>query len=266
MLALLNAIFWSLFTRSLRPSRSSECPTKATEFGVKTTYCVNDGDNHSPETHVRVRNVSRARVVYYRVQTRHRASLRWRVASATQERRQDDMNQAVQPQMFVDGNNVMRSRPDGWWRDRAGAARRIVAEIALLARNRKGVWTIVFDGPGPRGTEPSLEHLAVIHAGHGGRDSADDRIVELVGALPDRAMALVYTSDAALRTRLHAMGAQALLKDIAAVPTTTTASPTSTSASTTPSSREGERSRTDHPKTPLGPSRASRFTSFGIRF
>ena len=110
--------------------------------------------------------------------------------------------------MFVDGNNVMGSRPNGWWRDRAGAARRIVAEIALLAHNRKGVWTIVFDGPGPRGTEPSPEHLTVIHAGHGGRDSADDRIVELVGALPDRSMALVYTSDAAFRARLHAMGAQ----------------------------------------------------------
>ena len=139
----------------------------------------------------------------------------------------------MQPRMFVDGNNVMGSRPNGWWRDRAGAARRIVAEIALLAHNRKGVWTIVFDGPGPRGTEPSPEHLTVIHAGHGGRDSADDRIVELVGALPDRSMAVVYTSDAALRARLHAMGAQvvgarALLKDIAAVPTSTTASPKST--------------------------------------
>ena len=233
MLALLNAIFWSLFTRSLRPSLSSESPTKATEFGVKTTDCMNNGDNHGPETHVRVRNVSRARVVYYRVQTRQRASLRWPVASVAQGRRQDDMDQAVQPRMFVDGNNVMGSRPNGWWRDRAGAARRIVAEIALLAHNRKGVWTIVFDGPGPRGTEPSPEHLTVIHAGHGGRDSADDRIVELVGALPDRSMALVYTSDAALRARLHAMGAQvvgarALLKDIAAVPTSTTASPKST--------------------------------------
>ena len=97
--------------------------------------------------------------------------------------------------MFVDGNNVMGSRPDSWWRDRAGAARRIVAEIALPARNRKGVWTIVFDGPGPCGTEPSPEYLTVIYAGHGVRDSADDRIVELVGALPDRAMALVYTSN-----------------------------------------------------------------------
>ena len=89
-----------------------------------------------------------------------------------------------------------------------------------------GVWTIVFDGPGPRDTAPSRECLTVVHAGHGGRDSADDRIVELVGALPDRTTALVYTSDAGLRSRVHAMGAQvagaqALLKGIAAVRGTT---------------------------------------------
>ena len=118
------------------------------------------------------------------------------------------MNQAMQPRVFVDGNNVMGSRADGWWRDRGGAARRIAAEIALLARSRGGVWTIVFDGPGPRDTASSRECLTVVHAGHGGRDSADDRIVELVGALPDRTTALVYTSDAGLRSRVHAMGAQ----------------------------------------------------------
>jgi hypothetical protein len=28
--------------------------------------------------------------------------------------------------IVVDGNNVMGSRPDGWWKDRAGAARRLV--------------------------------------------------------------------------------------------------------------------------------------------
>ena len=127
------------------------------------------------------------------------------------------MNQAMQPRVFVDGNNVMGSRADGWWRDRGGAARRIAAEIALLARSRGGVWTIVFDGPGPRDTAPSRGCLTVVHAGLGGRDSAllnspltksDDRIVELVGALPDRTTALVYTSDAGLRSRVHAMGAQ----------------------------------------------------------
>ena len=131
------------------------------------------------------------------------------------------MTQAMQFTVFVDGNNVMGSRPDGWWRNRAEAAQRLVAEIAPLARGRGGTWTIVFDGPGPRGMAPQ-ECLSVIHTGHSARDGADDRIVELVDAIPDRATVLVYTSDAGLRARVHALGAQvagarALLKDIAAV-------------------------------------------------
>ena len=56
------------------------------------------------------------------------------------------MTQAVQHRVFVDGNNVMGSRPDGWWRNRAEAARRLIAEITPLALDHGGVWTIVFDG------------------------------------------------------------------------------------------------------------------------
>ena len=55
--------------------------------------------------------------------------------------------------VLVDGNNVMGSRPDGWWRNRAGAAERLVAEIAPLALRRGGAWTIVFDGPKRRAVD-----------------------------------------------------------------------------------------------------------------
>jgi hypothetical protein len=34
--------------------------------------------------------------------------------------------------LVVDVANVMGSRPDGWWRDRAGAAARLLAELARL--------------------------------------------------------------------------------------------------------------------------------------
>ena len=124
--------------------------------------------------------------------------------------------------VLVDGNNVMGSRPDGWWRNRAGAAERLVAEIAPLARSSGGAWTIVFDGPAPPGMVSPHEGLAVVHAGRARRDGADDRIVELVGALPDPVAALVYTSDSGLRARVHALGAEvagarALLDEIAAV-------------------------------------------------
>ena len=132
------------------------------------------------------------------------------------------MIEAMKRTVIVDGNNVMGSRPDGWWRDRAEAAGRLVVEIAPMARNHGGAWTIVFDGPGPPDMAPPPECLAVVHSGHDRRDGADDRIVEMVGALPDPATALVYTSDSALRARVRALGAEvagarALLSEVAAL-------------------------------------------------
>ena len=123
--------------------------------------------------------------------------------------------------VLVDGNNVMGSRPDGWWRNRAEAAQRLVADIVPVARSLGGTWTVVFDGAEPPVMLPQ-ERVCVVHTGHGRRDGADDRIVELVGALPDPAVALVYTSDAGLRARVHALGARvagarSLLDEIAAV-------------------------------------------------
>ena len=109
--------------------------------------------------------------------------------------------------VLVDGNNVMGSRPDGWWRNRAEAAQRLVADIVPVARSLGGTWTVVFDGAEPPVKLPQ-ERVSVVYTGHGRRDGADDRIVELVSALSDSAMALVYTSDAGLRARVHALGAR----------------------------------------------------------
>ena len=120
------------------------------------------------------------------------------------------MIQAAQSRVFVDGNNVMGSPPDGWWRDRAGAARRLVAEIIPLALGHGGAWTIVFDRQEPPVMPPSPECLTVIHTGHRRRDGADDRIVELLHEKTDRAASLVYTSDAKLRTRVKALGTQVM--------------------------------------------------------
>jgi hypothetical protein len=41
--------------------------------------------------------------------------------------------------IVVDVANVMGSRPDGWWRDRAGAAVRLHAELVRLAASGRGV-------------------------------------------------------------------------------------------------------------------------------
>jgi len=53
--------------------------------------------------------------------------------------------------IVVDVANVMGSRPDGWWRDRAGAAARLHAEIVRLATSGRAILpdTIVPDTDPP---------------------------------------------------------------------------------------------------------------------
>ena len=78
--------------------------------------------------------------------------------------------------LIVDGNNVMGSRPDGWWRDRAGAAARLVAELGDWAEEDL---VVVFDGRAPErlDTPPRVD---VRFAQRSGPDAADDVIAALV--------------------------------------------------------------------------------------
>jgi len=104
--------------------------------------------------------------------------------------------------MIVDGNNVMGSRPDGWWRDRAGAARRLVEQIAAWADDDV---LVVFDGRAPD-RFPAPPGVEVRFAERGGRDAADDVIAALVAAHPDPASLRVVTSDAELARRVREHG------------------------------------------------------------
>ncbi len=119
----------------------------------------------------------------------------------------------------MDGNNVMGSRPDGWWRNRGRAMQRLVDQLAAYSARAGGEWTVVFDGR-PRGlVVAERSSLRVAYARRGGRDAADDRIVEMAGELASRPDAVVYTSDRWLRERLRTLGvrvkgAGALLREI----------------------------------------------------
>ena len=109
--------------------------------------------------------------------------------------------------VIVDGNNVMGSRPDGWWRDRRRAMQRLIDEVAAHAARAEGEWTIVFDGRPRSLTTPLGGSLSIVYAERRGVNAADDRIVELAAdSTPLRAV-LVYTSDRDLRARVTAFGA-----------------------------------------------------------
>ena len=51
----------------------------------------------------------------------------------------------IRPVVVVDIANVMGSVPDGWWRDRAGAAERLIAKIGALSS--RGIPAVALDLP-----------------------------------------------------------------------------------------------------------------------
>jgi len=110
--------------------------------------------------------------------------------------------------LIVDGNNVIGSRPDGWWRDRAGAARRLVVALQALARRSGDQISVVLDGR-PLADLPEGIHAGVLvaYATRAGRDAADDRIVAEVERDREPESLVVVTSDRALAERVRALGA-----------------------------------------------------------
>jgi len=100
--------------------------------------------------------------------------------------------------IYIDAMNVIGSRPDGWWRDREGATRRLVDDVRAWADEDV---TVVLDS-GPADLIGTVGHVTVITAPRRGRDAADDEIARLVEP-GDR----VITSDAALASRVREQGA-----------------------------------------------------------
>jgi predicted RNA-binding protein with PIN domain len=108
--------------------------------------------------------------------------------------------------LLVDGNNVIGSVADGWWRDRPGAVRRLVARLQRLAATGADV-EVVFDTRPPDLPEGEHDGVVVHYATRRGRDAADHRIVELVAGR-DAAAIEVVTSDRALADAVRARGAR----------------------------------------------------------
>ncbi|MEU3351108.1 NTP pyrophosphohydrolase [Streptomyces sp. NPDC037389] len=116
--------------------------------------------------------------------------------------------------LVVDAANVVGSVPDGWWRDRRGAAERLRDLLAGYAREGLPEGAVEPPPAGPpeivlvvegaaRGTAP-VPGVGVEAAGGNG----DDRIVELVAARAPGRRCVVVTADRELRERVRALGAE----------------------------------------------------------
>jgi predicted RNA-binding protein with PIN domain len=110
---------------------------------------------------------------------------------------------------LVDGNNVMGQTP-GWHRDKPGARRRLLGELAAFAANTKTRVTVVFDGA-PDAQVPdgsAFKGVRVYYPPPGG--DADSIIERLVGSSRDRRGITVVTSDRRLALDCRAAGAQVM--------------------------------------------------------
>lgn len=101
--------------------------------------------------------------------------------------------------------NVVGSRPDGWWRDRRAAMKRLSDLLSAFATETGEPVTVVFDG---RPFDLSAEPAEVVFAPARGPDAADHEIAARVEADPDPGSLRVVTSDKRLADRVRAAGAE----------------------------------------------------------
>jgi 8-oxo-dGTP diphosphatase len=133
--------------------------------------------------------------------------------------------------LIVDGANVMGSRADGWWRDRAGAMARLHGELAALAARGLtgpvpgGAASAAASAVAAAGDEPGgrwFPQVVLVVEGRAravsglvetdpgvrvvaARGEGDDEIVGLAGQLSGQRV--VVTADRELRRRCEAAGA-----------------------------------------------------------
>jgi hypothetical protein len=111
--------------------------------------------------------------------------------------------------LLVDAANVVGARPDGWWRDRAGATERLLGRLGALPGR-----TV----PAPGGADLTVTGVVAVVEGQARAAAAPDglRVVRASGSGDDALAAtaaelaaggeplLVVTADRGLRARLPA--------------------------------------------------------------
>ena len=106
--------------------------------------------------------------------------------------------------LLIDAANVVGSRPNGWWRDRPGAARAFVEEVraAVVAGRLVAPVVVVLEGKARTGVEAGVAGgVTVVHAPGSGDDT-------LVAATADASGRVTLVSaDRALCRRAEDLGA-----------------------------------------------------------
>jgi hypothetical protein len=109
--------------------------------------------------------------------------------------------------LVVDGANVVGSRPDGWWRDRAAAALRLHGRLAVADLSYDEV-VLVLEGQARSGVPAGTDGpLRTVHATRDG----DEAIVSAVRAAVGAGSSVVaVTADRLLGQRVEATGGRVM--------------------------------------------------------
>ena len=115
--------------------------------------------------------------------------------------------------LLVDAANVVGTRPDGWWRDRAGATQRLLGGLAALAGQRLDLpgapveeAEVVAVVEGAARAVPDVAGVRLVRADGSGDDALAAEAADLVA---HGRTVVVVTADRGLRDRLPA-GARAV--------------------------------------------------------
>ena len=114
------------------------------------------------------------------------------------------------PLLVVDAANVVGSVPDGWWRDRAGAAVRLRDRLLPITSggvaDLPGPVEVVLVVEGKARDIPDTPGVRVERA----TGSGDDAIVDVVRDAQGQRSVVVVTADRELRRRVAELGARTL--------------------------------------------------------
>jgi hypothetical protein len=104
--------------------------------------------------------------------------------------------------LVVDGANVVGARPDGWWNDRAGAARRLHEQLMTAEIDDDIV--LVLEGAAKAGVLAGRDgHVTVVHAP---RDGDAEIVRQAHRAAESGAQVRVVTADRLLAARVAKAG------------------------------------------------------------
>lgn len=130
--------------------------------------------------------------------------------------------ESAQPTLIVDVANVMGSKPDGWWRDRPGAAARLVEKVSRMLENgvpgellglSYGTWwpdtVAVVEGQAKPVADAAVARVDIVPSpGEGDDEIVEQARIAVAAAGGEGDLVTVVTADRGLRERIRAVGAR----------------------------------------------------------